>query len=167
MGSIMRKVFIARVCPECSLNFLAKSTTHKFCSQKCFLAHSRIFRYEGVKLPAPTMGALSELVVSADLLSKGFEVFRALTSSCSCDLAILKNGKLSRIEVKTAYKNNSGKYVFANGRLDADNLRVYANTKIKADILALYIRSENKIIYQPKLELPSPAETIDSPKLII
>jgi hypothetical protein len=49
------------------------------------------------------VGVLSELVVCVDLLQKGYEVFRGVSPSCSCDLAILKNGKLKRVEVTTGH----------------------------------------------------------------
>lgn len=70
-----------------------------------------------------TVGAISELRVAVDLLAKGYEVFRAMSQSCSCDLAILKNGKLSRIEVRTGYYTINGKLIYSkrdtdNGRFD-------------------------------------------------
>ena len=40
-----------------------------------------------------TTGAIAELVVATDLLGRGYEVFRALSPSCSGDLAVLKNGE--------------------------------------------------------------------------
>ena len=67
-----------------------------------------------MKLSTGTKGALSELLVAADLMAKGYEVFRALSPSCSCDL-IANNGKgLLRIECRTGSKNpNTGIYSFA------------------------------------------------------
>jgi len=97
---------------------------------------SSAFKQLGV--PTGTVGAISELRVCVDLLSRGFEVFRAVSQSCSCDLAILKSGQLLRIEVKTGYKRTDGKPIFS---------------KIvhKADILALCYPTE--IIYQPALPI--------------
>jgi hypothetical protein len=48
-----------------------------------------------------TIGAAAEMLVSADLLSRGIEVFRALNIHCSCDLIAHRHGRLVRIEVKT------------------------------------------------------------------
>ena len=46
---------------------------------------------------------MSELRVAVDLLSKGYEVFRAVSPACSCDLVALREGQLPlRIEVRTA-----------------------------------------------------------------
>jgi hypothetical protein len=47
-------------------------------------------------------GARSELCATCDLMSKGYEVFRALSPSSSCDLVIIKNGGMRRVEVRTA-----------------------------------------------------------------
>jgi hypothetical protein len=84
----------------------------------------------GCGLNAGTVGAIGELIVSADLLQKGYEVFRALSPSSSCDLAILtKEKKLIRVEVKTGYRTKM------TGRLGCakpDNARF--------DILAIVFR---------------------------
>ena|SRR5690242_10242715 len=87
------------------------------------------------KLPTGTVGAISELRVSSDLLAKGFEVFRSLTPNSSCDLAILKNGTLRRVEVRTGY--------------EAKNGRVYTVRDNRADVLAIVL--PDKIVYEPEL----------------
>lgn len=95
------------------------------------------------KYPAGTIttgitGAISELRVSADLLTRGFAIFRAVSQSCECDLIAMKNKKLFRVEVTTC------RQVAKNGSL--------GNTKKadghKFDILATYISSEDRIVYQ-------------------
>jgi len=55
-----------------------------------------------------TIGGISELKVVCDLLSKGYEVYRPLIDNASCDLIVLKDNKLTRIEVKTTYRNTGG-----------------------------------------------------------
>src|SRR5579872_6612397 len=47
------------------------------------------------------LGAASELIASADLLLRGFDVFRAVAAACPCDLVAMKDGALIRIEVKS------------------------------------------------------------------
>lgn len=84
-----------------------------------------------------TQGAISELQVAIDLLQKGYEVFRALSPACSCDLAILKNKKLLRIEVKTAFRSPTGKIVCSKLRNE------------KYDILVKVLH--DKLVYEPKL----------------
>src|SRR3990167_2971874 len=115
------------------------SAMHKYCSFAC----SREFWKKKYKtsnpssgIPSSTVGAISELIVAVDLMQKGWEVFRSLSPSCSCDLAILKNGKLVRIEVKT-------------GRFTTNGRPQYPKNNIKADIVAVNINS--KIHYIPEL----------------
>jgi hypothetical protein len=89
-------------------------------------------------LPGNTVGALSELRVAVDLLENGFEVFRALSPACSCDLIACKNGRTIRVEVRTGYRNGDG--TFGCPR------------KHRADVLAVAIEIENVIVYDPPLE---------------
>jgi hypothetical protein len=39
---------------------------------------------------------------------RGFEVFRSVSPHASCDLVALKDGRILRIEVRTAYPNQNG-----------------------------------------------------------
>lgn len=96
--------------------------------------------YTGV--PTGTVGAIAELEVATDLMKKGYEVFRSLSQSCSCDLAILKNKKLFRVEVKSAYRNSNNSVSYPEQS---------HNKGHKYDILALYLHRENKIIYRPEI----------------
>lgn len=73
------------------------------------------------------VGAIGEYLVIADLLQKGYEVFYATTRTCSCDLVILNDGLLRRVEIKVH-------------RFDST---------AKADILAV-VTSEG-ILYVPEL----------------
>lgn len=45
-------------------------------------------------------GALAELAVSADLLSRGFEVFKAVSGSATCDLIAMAEWNCFRVQVK-------------------------------------------------------------------
>lgn len=75
-------------------------------------------------IPSGTIGAIAELRVSAHLLRLGYEVFRAVSMHCSCDLVISKSGKTARVEVKSRRRN-------------ARNIR--------ADILA--VLEKNEVLY--------------------
>lgn len=96
----------------------------------------------GTGLPTGTAGTISELLVGVDLLKRGYEVFRALSPSCSCDLSILKDGCLLRVEVKTGYRNGATGNVITTTPKDRDHF----------DIFAIVIRGE-EIIYEPELPL--------------
>jgi len=57
-----------------------------------------------------TVGAINELYVANDLMARGMSVFRSLSPSCKCDLiAMLQNGELKKVEVKTGYKTSANK----------------------------------------------------------
>ena len=87
-------------------------------------------------LPRSTVGAMHELIVCVDLLKKGFSVFRSVTPNCSCDLAILKNNKLLKIEVKTGYK--------VNGKIQYPHLS--EENKQNHDVLAVVVHGETYYI---------------------
>lgn len=98
----------------------------------------RLSVYEG-RLSTGTVGALHELKVAADLIERGFHVFRALSPSCECDLAFIENRRLFRVEVTTGYRNvQSGKLIFPPHSPD------------RYDVLAIVIEGK-QIIYQPEL----------------
>lgn len=82
-------------------------------------------------------GAVSEYRTIIDLLNRGFEVFHSVNPGATCDLAILKEEKLLRVEVKTLAYSSSGKPYKPFGL-------------IKADILASVMH--DKIIYTPSLD---------------
>ena len=89
-----------------------------------------------------TKGAVSELLVCADLLSRGFSVFRSTSQSCDCDLIAQKGNLLLRIEVTTSstvYKNGSLGVTFK----DRD--------QHKFDILAVNVVPKGIIVYLPTL----------------
>lgn len=105
----------------------------KYCSRKCReqdgLARVRAANPFLAGIPTATTGTVSELRVCVDLLSKGYEVFRAVSPSCSCDLAILRDGRLLRVEVKTC-------------RLRIDGSQANGPIPHRADILARVYPSE-------------------------
>jgi hypothetical protein len=109
----------------------------KYCSEHCRdNAYSRrvYVPSQHKHIASSAVGAASELRVCTDLLLKGFEVFRATAHTCSCDLISLKDGKLTRIEVKTGHRKPSGK-----------KYTIFKNRGFKADMLAVVLPDE--IIY--------------------
>lgn len=112
----------------------------KTCSEQCSIKLTQRKYHQAnpqSSLSSNTSGAISEHRVIIDLLSHNFEVFHSVNPGASCDLAILKNGKLSRVEVRTRRYSSSGK--------------PYRMTRpVKADILASVL--PDKIVYDPSLE---------------
>jgi len=100
---------MAQVCKYCGKSFKPRPNKiycNKLCVRRDYISKQPRKYYD---LPTGTVGALSELMVSSDLLVKGYEVFRAVSPACSCDLAVLKNNKLRTIQVRTGYLDQKGK----------------------------------------------------------
>lgn len=134
-----------RACLRCGGSMHLRNHGAKYCSRRCAGEQHRL-RYEPrhvpYEVPSGTIGAIAELMVAADLMKRGYEVFRALSPSCSCDLAILKNGRLLRIEVRTAHRIPRG-LVWARNK----------STEDRHDHYALVLHSENLVTYEPELPL--------------
>ena len=64
----------------------------------------------GIKLTSHTIGAISEMVVVTELLTRGLDVFRAVSPHAICDLVAVDraSGRLLRIEVRSGKHNVNG-----------------------------------------------------------
>jgi len=103
-------------CLFCGRPLLPKQIHHyaKYCSGLCAKRAERATFGDGYyrrqHLPASSKGALSELLVCADLTMRGYEVFRAVSPCASTDLIVLGcDGKAIRVEVKTGLRIENGK----------------------------------------------------------
>lgn len=95
----------------------------------------------GGTLKIGSIGALAELVVCADLLQQGFDVYRSVSINAACDvIAANELGQLCRIEVKSAI-HRRGSTRFKRHRFD----------RTKHDILALVFLREQYIEYSVSL----------------
>jgi hypothetical protein len=117
-----------KVCVGCQREFETSWSVQKYCSKRCRSAHTNELsgmvssRYPGMS--TGTVGAISELRVAVDLLTRGYEVFRAVSQSCSCDLIAQKNGVLIRIESRTGYLLKSGKVTYSKQHFHSDHFAV-------------------------------------------
>lgn len=110
---------------------LSKPKQRKFCSFYCrkqdYREKSRIKSpFSGIC--SGSVGAISELAASVDLMKKGFEVYRALSPASSCDILALKDGKIYDFEVRTGYRNLLSNTFTVNN----------ANVRAKYFILVVY-----------------------------
>lgn len=87
----------------------------KYCSELCAAEGIKLkFRNNNPQASAwevaspSVVGAIGEMTVCSDLLLKGYEVFRSVAPTCSCDLIALKDSKSLRIEVKVGHRMASG-----------------------------------------------------------
>lgn len=122
-----------KVCDHCEEEFIAETNGSR-CPKKRCVDYRRLKKVKTHKefesLSPGQIGALGELMVSCDLIKKGYEVFRALSQSCSCDLVALKNEKCVRIEVR--YSNTI--YIPTGKGM--------VNKKHRADVLAIVTGKE-------------------------
>ncbi len=143
-----KKPKVTRQCPVCNHPFETNHPQKLYCSPECVKRTKDWMRGDWSRSPLATgtTGAISELKVCIDLLTKGYEVFRSVSPCCSCDVAVLRDGKLLRVEVTTGYMNPKTQHVIHCGK---------KATSPKYDILAVVVREG--IIYTP--ELPSPVQS--------
>lgn len=130
-----------RECPICHKEFKVTIWNKKYCSNECVVLAEKPYRDDyrlHYNLSHGTAGALAELIVATDLIKRGFELYRAMSQSSSCDLLALKNKKLYDFEVRTGYRNKKGSYF-------------YSKHSIKGAYLAIVIHKTNEIIYEPKI----------------
>jgi hypothetical protein len=116
----------------------ATQTVHpraKWCSDECKSAQRR--RSSPV-VATGTQGAISELLVSIDLMRRGLPVFRALSQACMCDLMVVVEGRPLRIEVRTGSLSdtNPGRMWTSVSDRDAGRFDVLA---VVAGLTILYL----------------------------
>jgi hypothetical protein len=130
---------------ECRKLFIPRNINQKVCSKACRRAEFvRTYQSHNPKtaLTSGTVGAIGELLVGADLLARGYEVFRALSPACSCDLAILRDGVLLAVEVRTGYRGKSGKVSWQRRGL---------SDEVQWAVLLVNREGEREIVYDPPL----------------
>jgi hypothetical protein len=130
-------------CSVCGKSFLTNRNDRKYCKGKCredfWRARNVNLRQPTLKLATGTIGALSELIVCSDLLQRGYEVFRAVSPSCSTDLIASKNDNIFKVEVRT-------------GRYNASKKLYYANQNVRSHVVAVVTLVDKKIWYIPDID---------------
>ncbi len=129
------------LCENCNKIIPNPHTFRKYCNEQCqkeFIKkkHEK-FESTTKELGTTKVGAIQEMLVCADLIKKGYDVFRAICSSCPCDIIILKNNQLLRVEVTTGYITSANGYV-----------KIPTKDYSKFDILAIVL-GNSEIIYDP------------------
>jgi len=125
---------VEKICLQCGNPFTTTVSNKLTCSKECANAYTGVKRYGDID--SGKTGAVSELQVSCDLLSKGYEIYRSLSQSSSADLMCQKIGGINRfsIEVKTANRSLAKEDKFSCDL-----------SRFRADILAAVL--PNEIVY--------------------
>lgn len=99
------------------------------------------------------VGAIAELAVSAAMLAKGLEVYRAVNPHAPFDLVYVDGGRLVRVEVKCAV-------VTTSGRIRCPTLHRQAGA---FDILAV-LMPDGSVRFKPLSEITTPEYPFDDAK---
>ena len=84
-------------------------------------------------------GAMGEIMVTYDLMLKGYEVYRAISPSSSCDIIALKDSKVLRVEVTKGARKGK-----------AQRLWWPPHDSSRYDLLAVW-ESDGSITYSPDI----------------
>lgn len=137
------------ICEFCGKSFLSSYKNARVCkSESCkkkrntsnatkyYHLNEKPSRIGFPGIPEGTVGAIAELFIATDLLSRGYSVFRSLSQSCFCDLIGIKGNKVLKIECKTGHRNLSTK-----------RLVFLKTNKDMVDVYAVYVFGEKSITY--------------------
>jgi len=129
-----------RTCEACRGDFIPTRDKQRFCSRaECKRDRERKPRLSPyVGLSTGQIGAIAELLVSADLLAQGYEVFRSVSQAASCDLIALRGAQLLRVEVRTRARRVDGSISMNRPPTDAGRQDLYA-----------YVTHDREIVYEP------------------
>ena len=125
-----------KACSVCSKQYYGREnsvTCSHICREERF--KKKFGRYSDKSIPSGTVGAMSELAVSMDLMKKGYSVFRALSPACFCDVIAVKGEQVLKIEIRTGY-------IAYNGKLSYPD-----NVRGTVDTFGIYERNKNECFY--------------------
>lgn len=130
---------VLKNCVQCGNEFFQKRRSQIYCTDRCGTINwnKNTIRNPNIGLPSGTVGAITELFVSAELMKRGYEVYRALSPSCDGDIIAIKNNELHKIEIRSGYyylKTSTGEYKLT-----------YPKAKINGKKLIVMTHSDNKI----------------------
>lgn len=91
------------------------------------------------KLTSHFIGAAAEMAASADLMRRGFPVYRALSFVSAADLVVDIDGRLQRVQVRAARRRQNGALAYGQPAKPE-----------RHDILALVL-PDGQVTYKPDL----------------
>lgn len=97
-----RNLMLSIPCQNCGQIMRTWLKDQKYCSPRCRKDVAVKPGQFSTLMSTGMRGAVGELTVSADLINKGYEVFRSVSQCASCDLIALRDGVAVRVEVRTA-----------------------------------------------------------------
>ncbi len=146
------KNYEERACLNCGEAFKPRTLSQKYCCKPCARNYytETYFINHHLNLNSGALGAVSELLVCADLISKGFQVFRSVAQSSDADILAERPGKIYRFEVRTGKYSLLGNVTYPS-----------SNTKGKS-VIAVTL-SDRKIHYITNPEIHEMVSTYNGP----
>lgn len=128
-------------CARCFQPFERGPKNHRYCSGDCYKAHlQELNGVVDVNLSNGTLGAVKELLVSVDLLSKGFSVFRSVSPASPFDLVAILKDKILKVEVTSGTISTRGRLSYPKHEKNREHFNQLA-----------IVLSNKTIIYIPEL----------------
>lgn len=90
---------------KCGKTFTSNNPRSKYCSKSCSKIKNRMY----TEASCSKIGSINELLVSAEFMKSGYEVFKSINPGCELDFVVMKDGKLLKVESTTGYINASNK----------------------------------------------------------
>ena len=92
-------------CVTCGTDFTPRGSRHRYCGMACTPEARSQQNLPTLHMTTATVGAMIELMVCTDLMIRGYDVFRAVSPSCYCDLVARKGDLTLHIEARTGFKD--------------------------------------------------------------
>ena len=101
------------------------------------------------------IGEVTEAVIVAILLSKGFGISKPYGDNCSYDLLVDFGDKISKVQIKTG-KLKGNKIIFNTARNRINTQKSYRKsyTEEEVDIFLVYCYETEKVYKIPNIKLP-------------
>ena len=112
-----------KVCLQCNEPISHKSAI--YCSPSCRYEYGKAARGIRDDISRSSIGAIAELLVCADLLDRGLEVFRSVSPTAKCDLICYDGQICTRIEVRKGMKSSPNASIKFHRKV-WDDAHVYA-----------------------------------------
>lgn len=99
-------------------------------------------------------GTLGELIALKYYTELNYEVFTSINGKTSCDLIVLKDNKLLRVEVKTSIRK-ANPFSYEVGLKRRRNKITYNFDSDRCDELFVYFPTENKVWVEKSINIKS------------
>ena len=109
-GTYIKKEMPVLTCVICEKTYVARSHNQKICGAEC---KKEFWGRRGtLDISTASVGAIAEMAICVEMLSRGYSVFRSVSASGFCDVVAIKGDERMLLEVRTGYEDFGGKIQF-------------------------------------------------------